>query len=219
LVDCDRERPDALARIDGDLVGIEVTTVVEAEPRQKTVPQQWRAEVSRLAGKAQKVAEATGREPVIAWLTFRPDWKPGAVHSDTLAAEVVHTVYGLLAQARLPNQPVTERDPHPALSSLWVVKSAHGNHWRAGIVSNIGPASADDIRATVRKKEVDLAAYKSVAPRVWLLIDCDLTGQGEALDVPEPFAMETGFERILCCGFGMWQWAEIQAMQRPAPVE
>ena len=71
-------------------------------------------------------------------------------------------------------------------------------------------ATAPDIIATVARKEPELADYLKAAQEVWLLIDCDVSGQSVALDVPVPdFTVATGFRRIYCCGFGRWQWVEV----------
>ena len=65
-------------------------------------------------------------------------------------------------------------------------------------------ASAEDIAETVRRKEIHLESYRQVVPSVWLLIDCNLTGQGIFLYPPEHpagFVLNTGFDRVFCCGF------------------
>jgi hypothetical protein len=71
-------------------------------------------------------------------------------------------------------------------------------------------ASAADIEYTVSRKDPEVETYRKAAPTIWLLIDCDLSGQGVALDIPTPdFSIATRFDRIFCCGFRWWQWIEI----------
>lgn len=89
-----------------------------------------------------------------------------------------------------------------------------GGHWAPSFAGDVLRASPEDIKATVRRKDPEVAAYRQAAKSVWLLVDCDLSGQGISLDVPEPtFQLETSFDRVFCCGFGMWQWVEIPVVE------
>jgi hypothetical protein len=217
LIDGDRERPDALINIDGRIVGVEVTTVVEASARRPIAAQQWRAESIRIIARAQKIYEEQHPEPLVVNLELHHDWRPGKVDASTLAQELAATVRRaalLLDQPRpfeRPGDPITQREPHPALSSLYVNRlSSSPGHWAPTFAGGIFSASAADIRATVEKKEVELDIYRAATPAVWLLIDCDLSGQGITLDVPRPtFDVVTGFERVFCHGFAMAEWVEV----------
>ena len=51
------ERPDWLVRIGDAIVGIEVTRLVEATPRQPTAPQQWKREAERIVSRTQESFE------------------------------------------------------------------------------------------------------------------------------------------------------------------
>ena len=65
LLEWDRERPDAIVRIDDSMVGIDVTQVVEVAPRQPMPPQMWTSEANRAMRYAQKAFEKNMR--LLSW--------------------------------------------------------------------------------------------------------------------------------------------------------
>jgi hypothetical protein len=64
-----------------------------------------------------------------------------------------------------------------------------------------------------RARESELPAYRKAADQQWLLIDCGLTGQHVALEVPDPTDVTTGFDRVFCTGFAYWEWAEMRVLR------
>jgi hypothetical protein len=110
--------------------------------------------------------------------------------------------------------PLQKTNPHPAVSCLYVgsTKQSLGSHWAPSFSHSTQSATLEDIQETVRRKEPEITVYRQAAPQVWLLVDCDLSGQGIALDVPnlsKGSSVTSGFDRVFCCGFGTWQWVEI----------
>ena len=113
IVERDRERPDVVARIGSQLVGIEVTTVIEAQPRQTTAPQKWSAEAARIVAKAQQLFESRNADPVIVRFELRPDWSPpNRQETVELADQLVSLVEKTLA--RPPS--LTRRSPSAVTS-------------------------------------------------------------------------------------------------------
>ncbi len=218
LEEWDRERPDALVRLDGMIVGIEVTKVVEAAPRQATPPQMWTREAERIVREAQARFERDHSVALVVRIEFRPEWqldrRRAAVLVEQLATLIKEaTPPEILAGGEL-GKPVQRRDPHPDVSRVYIgsTRKSLGGHWEPLFAGHTLHATPEDIRETVRRKEPEIEAYRLAAPQVWLLIDCDLSGQGIALDVPDissQFSLTSGFDRVFCCGFGMWQWFEI----------
>lgn len=217
-----RESPDALVRLGGTIVGIEVTQLVEATPRQPTAPQKWKAEANRIVGDAQASFERRYSVALVVGIEFRPEWRPPAKRrpaglADGLAALVERLVPPEVLAGGPLRKPIQRKDPqHPDVASVYVghTKQSLGGSWAPLFAHKIQGTLADDIDETVKKKEPKVEAYRRAAPDVWLLIDCDLSGQGLALDVPEPsFTVITNFGRVFCCGFGMWQWVEIPTVR------
>lgn len=212
LIEWDRERPDAIIRVGNESVGVEVTTLTEATPRQSTPPQKWVAEATRIARAAQTAFEQRQSAALIVRLELRAGWHPGTTKAQTLADEFATMIEEALVEPRpfsRPGEAITLRGPHPELSWAYIDRSKLGAHWAPSFAGSVQSASADDIRSTVARKEREIAAYRSAAPSLWLLIDCALSGQGLSLDVPEPLTIASRFDRVFCCGFGMWQWVEV----------
>lgn len=211
-----RERPDVLARIDGRLVGIEVTTLSESTPRQSTAPQQWVAEAERLVRFAKESFERRSSSALVVRFEMSPSWKPPRRAdmlklADTLASLAEHAIANPPWSLRA-GEAITLHDPHPSVAWAYVDRTRQewGGHWAPSFGQQVVDASSDDIRVTLDRKEPELVAYRLAASQVWLLIDCDLVGQGIALDVPTAdFRITTSFDRVYCFGFGRWQWVEI----------
>ena len=213
VAEWDRERPDFLAAIDGTMVGIEVTYVSEAIPRHQTHPFQWGREARRIAKLAQRAFESVHPDRLVVRFNFRADWTPGAVKAPVLAKGLADAVAASLARGwpyNLPGQAIQWNKAHPSLADLWVNHSTLGEgHWDATFSGNVVAVSPADVRATVARKEHELPVYRTAASHQWLLIDCSVSGQHVAFDVPDPVEITTGFDRVFCTGFGLWRWVEM----------
>jgi hypothetical protein len=226
LKEWDRERPDALVQIDARMIGIEVTKVIEAAQRQSAPPQQWTTEAHRVVRAAQESFERHYPAALIVSVKFRPAWQPkkgDAIPLGEEIATIIETKIPREAFAGALFEPVQLKDPHPAVSRVYVgpTTQALGGRWNPLFSGETQCATVEDILRTVRGKEAEVEAYRHAASNVWLLIDCDLTGQGIALDVPNPpkgLTLTTGFDRVFCCGFGMWKWMEIPCSKAPSEV-
>ncbi len=218
-----RERPDALVQIDERMVGIEVTKVVEAAPRESAPPQHWTTEACRIVSAAQDAFEKRCSVALVVSIELRPEWQPKK--SDVIPlgekiATIIETKAPPQAFVGTPFEPVELKDPHPATSWIYVghTEQSLGGVWRPSFSGKIQHATAEDILTTVCGKEAEVEVYRQAAPNVWLLIDCDLAGQGVLLEVPNlpgSFTLTTGFDRVFCCGFGMWNWVEIPRNDAP----
>ncbi len=213
LLDVDRERPDALIRVEGRIVGLELTAVTEAANRQSIPPQRWTAEAERIVKAAKELYDDMCSRPLVVALGFRPDWLlPKPWQASLLASELATWVRSVsVGVAPEPGARRTFVNPHPALSWAYVGNSrVDPGRWSVSHGHCDERATAQDVIATVARKEPELAEYLKAAQEVWLLIDCDVSGQSVALDVPLPdFTAVTGFRRVYCCGFGRWQWVEV----------
>ncbi len=218
LIEWDRERPDGLIRLGEKTIGIEVTTVVEATPRQTVPPQKWEAEARRAVRAAQASFEKRHSRALVVRMDFRPEWRPNKRKAtelgDELATMVEERTPSKLLASDVPFKHIQFRDPHPDVSWLFIgyTRQSLGGHWAPALSGQNQYVQADDIQETVRRKEPEVEVYRRAAPIVWLLIECDLPGQGIALDVPLPSSNVTvisGFDRVFCCGFGRWKWVEI----------
>jgi len=138
-----------------------------------------------------------------------PSENPGTIHASELAALIDQTLVNPPPWPR-NEEPYQLHEPHPSVEWIYVGRSPSSSHWAPSIAGETRFASATDIAHTVARKEPLVETYRQAAPRAWLLIDCNVFGQGVALDVPrEAFAVRTGFDRVFCCGFGGWRWVEI----------
>lgn len=223
LEDSERERPDALIRVDERSVGVEVTTLTEANPRQRIAPQKWTIEAIRVVEAARIAFESSNHRPFVVRFEFRPDWQPPDRRMvPLLAAELAAVVEAAGNEVSSDSEtPLTLIDPHPAISWAYVgsTRPEWGGHWAPSFGFEGALAGSDDIASTVARKEAELAEYRRAASDVWLLIDCSLTGQGLAFYPPRAgIEVNTGFERVFCCGFGHWEWVEISCVRSASVI-
>jgi hypothetical protein len=127
IYEWDRERPDALVQIGGVLVGIEITTVTEALPRQATAPQKWASEAVCVVRAAQELFERRDSSALVVRFELRPSWRPPrranmARLADELASIADQAIARPPSSVR-PGEPITLRDPH-RVSVTFV------DHWR-----------------------------------------------------------------------------------------
>jgi hypothetical protein len=216
-----RERPDALLRIDGQLIGLEVTSAIYAEPRHHTKPQRWTVEATRTVSAAEARFRSRNADALVIRFEFRPEWAPRRDERAAVAERLASFVEDTIRANQIPRErPLTFRDPLPDVTWAYIgtTSASLGGVWAPSFGFSVQYASAKDISATVRSKEKELPTYLRAAPIAWLLITCDVSGQGLAMEVPEPtFTIQTGFERVFCCGFGLWQWVEIPTQPVSAP--
>jgi len=219
----DRESPDGLIQIEEGLIGIEVTEVVEATPRQLIPPQMWEAEARRAVRAAQDSFERRHSVALVVRIEFRPEWRPNKRQAtalgDELATLVEEKTPSKYLASGVPFKPFQVREPQPDVSCLYIGhnRQSLGGYWTPGFGGSNQYVTADDIQETVRRKEPEVEVYKRAAPIVWLLIECDLPGQGIALDVPLPSSNVTvisGFDKVFCCGFGRVKWVEIPCIRK-----
>ena len=221
LKDIDRERHDALVAHGTDLIGLEVTAVTEVVPRQRIAPQRWTAEAFKIVQVAKTVFESRNPTRLVVRFEMRPRWLPPNRAGEAVFAQVLASLVEqiLTSPPSWPydKEPYTLRDPHPDVSWMYVCRTPFDSHWQPSIVREVCTVSEQDLLATIARKEVELPAYRQAAPTVWLLVDCDVSGQGNALDVPnEPYSIPSTFDAVYCCGFGMWQWVQVSGPTQPA---
>jgi hypothetical protein len=201
-----RESPDFLIAFGGNQIGVEVTRVIEARPRQAIAPQKWEADANRVCGAARREFEALDKDPVVVHLQFKPEYGPSAFRAPGLPTELAALVRDHL-RARNAEGPAQANalvnNPHPALTMLYANRLKSGeSDWRLGGANSARPATCDDIRATIAGKEADVQRYRQAAPIVWLLVDCDLLGQGVSLLVPDGACqVATSFDAVFCIDF------------------
>lgn len=217
LLEWDRERPDALVRINGRVVGVEITKIVEAMPRQPIPPQKWTAEAENVVAAAQTHFEKRHRVALVVAIGFNHDWKPSKSTRLALAQELAGIVASRTTREFLAadvfTQPIELVNPHGTVSWMYIARTRQslGGRWTPSFSGYGRYALLEDIEKTICRKEAELPAYKSVTEDVWLLIDCDLSGQGIFLEMPEPppWPLMSSFSRVFMCGFGKCEWTEL----------
>ncbi len=201
----DHEEPDVLVGTDHGVVGIEVTDLIEADPRQVAPPQQWTAEGERLVRATRELCEQANRQPVVVHLSPKPELPARDFRDRTLPRTVAAAVDQHLRQQASGAWTLGpfKRDPVPQLTSLYAAVLRSGpSDWRLGSLSDVRAATCDDVVVTVAGKESLVTKYRNSCPEVWLLINCDLVGQAVTLTVPElPCRVSTSFDRVYCIDF------------------
>jgi hypothetical protein len=210
-----RESPDALVQLGDELVGIEVTRLVEATPRQPTAPQQWKREAERIVIQAQKSFERRHEVALVVGIAFRPEWRPPTKQrAAELVDELATLVYEISSNGTI-RPSFRPRVTHPDISSMFVgpTDQSLGDLWTATLAGDVRSPLQEDVLKTVGNKEPRLKDYRLAAPDVWLLIDCDLSGQGLTLDLPaQSVTVCTGFDRVFCCAFSRRRWVEVRTV-------
>ena len=202
-----RERPDFLLKLASRFVGVEITQLVQAERAQTTVPQQWASESERLLRATREVFESHYGEPVVVQLAFRAELTARDFRVSSLAADLAAVVKDQLERQSAPGLLATdvfETNPHPVVATLYAIRSAGSSesYWTLGGVSSVQSATCEDVILTVGAKESLVGAYRAAAPEIWLLIDCDLVGQGNSVVVPGlPCRVATEFDAVFCIDF------------------
>lgn len=221
-LDWDRESPDGLVQLEEGLIGLEVTEVTEATPRQEVPPQMWTDGAKRVVRFTQTAFEKLHSVALVVSIGFRPEWRPDKRQAAKLGDELVTVIEEETPSESLasgvPFKPFQVWEPHRDVSWLYIGHHRQSlvGHWAPAFGGEYQGVTADDIQETVRRKEAKLKAYRLVAPTVWLLIDCDLSGQGIALDVSRlssNVTVSSGFDKVFCCGFGRFEWVEIPCIK------
>jgi hypothetical protein len=110
--------------------------------------------------------------------------------------------------------------PHEGLSTtyqghrigIWPAFKGSDGHWAPMIGGMVRHATEQEVRATVAAKEPKLAEYRKHAPEIWLLIVCELAGNGLIVDPPArpvAFTLQTGFDRVFCGSWNAGDFIEI----------
>jgi hypothetical protein len=207
------ERPDFLIPGETHPIGVEVTTLMEASGRQATVPQQWASEARRVLRAVRRHFESKNTAPVVVHMEFQPSYDVTQFRDSSLPSELARLVGHHLRARRSGDRfalgPL-QRDPHPALAMLYAAPLSGGSSdWRLGGAYDVHPATCDDVRNTVAAKEPLVADYRNAADEVWLLINCDLLGQGVSLVTPEePCVVASSFDAVYCIDFYS-QWVSV----------
>ena len=200
-----REAPDFTVALGQAHVGVEVTTLIEAAPRQPMPPQQWTAEARRLVVSAQRQFERTHSAPLVAHFDFTPEWRHDADTSAELSSVLGSIVANLLERIQQGGVAhSTASSPRPGVRWAYVGLLPEGTHskWVLTCANHVRSASCNDVVTTVAGKEQLLPTYRQAASEIWLLINCDLEGQGVSTQVPAWHCrVETEFDRVFCCDF------------------
>ncbi len=104
---------------------------------------------------------------------------------------------------------------HPVIRSVaaWRCAPDEKPRWHVHRGGGVDGANAEDILATLDRKENKLALYREKADKVWLLIVCDLFAEGLFIDPPEEpvtFTVPSDFDRIFCL-----EWTGTRAVEIP----
>lgn len=213
------EEPDFVARFGKQLVGIELTELIDAKS-QSTAPQRWAAEAWRVVGATQREFETRRPEPLIVYLEMNPTWDPPRKAGIApLAAELSKVVEDVLDNPspwHRPEHATTKNDPHTTVSRIYVDRVRHGGAglWRPQFVADVYAAPEADVQATIGSKETKLDRYRQAAPVTWLVIHTGRNAQGRSLDTPSSLRVTSRFDRVFCGVPGI-SWAEL-AVARPA---
>ena len=172
----------------------------------------WTTEANRIVRDARASFEKRHSLAVVVTIEFRARWrkdkKTAPLLADELAIIIEKAIPAEVLAGNIFQKAVRLKDPHPTVSWIFVgpTESSLGGRWVPSFAGYVRHVTADDIRETVRRKEPEVHVYKQAAPVSWLLIDCDLTGQGILSVAPHlsiPFTVTSAFDRVFCCGFGL----------------
>jgi hypothetical protein len=203
------ESPDFVFQLGDRIVGIEVTGLVSPRMPAGDNPRQSARVLSELVRRIQTRYTELGGKRAHATVCFRRGLRvPGGSQAD-VAVEVAESLVAAVSRVApklKAGRPLKVPVGHNAVHSvaLWPCDGGEVPRWHFHRGGPVSPARLEDVEATLKGKEAKLPLYRTRAVELWLLIVCDLFGDGLLIDpprVPVQFTIVTGFDRVFCLDF------------------
>lgn len=204
----EREAPDFLIRVDGRLVGVEVSEIFISHAPGKSLQAQESIS-DRIVARARQRYDESGGAPAHVSICFLPGADLRRLNRDETAEALAKFACGLQLSPwqRFDYRPEEIDGPlpdHIAFIHALGVPSAEMAHWTVARAGWAAPLTTKVLLDRVEEKAKRLSAYQSVVPENWLLIVADRTRPSQLFDLDaelDASAVATPFSRAFFYGY------------------
>ncbi len=187
-----REVPDFIVRVEGRLIGVEVTELFISHGPCNNLMQAQESISTRIVSTAQRLYQASGATPAHVTVCFSPGSDLRNLNRDRTANALASFVRGLnLIEGQCVDwHPEELNDPLPYEVSFvhtLGVPSFEMAHWgiaRAGWVASL---AVTPIQARIDEKAKILPTYQDTVAENWLLIVADATKPSQLIEAKDDF--------------------------------
>lgn len=204
----EREAPDFLIRIDGQLIGVEVSEVFISHAPGKS-PQAQESISDRIVARARQHYDECGGAPAHVSICFYPGADLRGLNRNRTAETLAKFVCSLQLSPwqRSEYRPEEVNGPLPdqiAFIHALGVPSAEMAHWAVARAGWAAPLTMKILLDRVEEKAKRLSAYQAVVPENWLLLIADRTKPSQLFDLNaelDASAVATPFSRAFFYGY------------------
>ena len=205
----EREAPDFLIRLEGRLIGVELTELFISHDENYKALQVYESISTRIIARAREIYQGSGGSPAHVSVCFGPGCDLRRLHRERTAEALASYIRGqnLTVWQRFDRRPDDIAGPLPYqisfIHALGVpsIEMAHWSVSRAGWVASL---TEDALQARIEEKVRRLPDYLAVVPENWLVLVADRTrpsqlfDSGEGIDVS---AVTSPFSRSFFYGY------------------
>ena len=172
----------------------------------------------KIVDEAHHAYQQTHQQPISASIEFRrhihiPKARVRGSAKD-LASAIAEAVRQAQLQQGLPSTPTPLPLTHATVTRVlaWPARTGSPGLWQPVVAGLIRHATEADIRETIERKVRKVETYRRRANQVWLLIICDVMGDGLFIEPPAdmaPICMAAEFDRVFCCSWNGGLFVEL----------
>lgn len=204
----EREAPDFLVRVEGRLVGIEVTEIFISHDSERPLQAQ-EAISDRVVARACQRYYERGGPPAHVSVCFNPGADLRAIKRDDIAEALSLLVrsFQLAPWQRSDYRPEEATDPllnYVAFVHTLGVPSKEMAHWVVARAGWAAPLTEQVLRSRIEEKAQRLPSYQSVVAENWLLIVADRTRPSQLFELNADLdagSVSTPFARAFFFGY------------------
>ena len=187
-----REAPDFIVRVEGKLIGVEVTELFISHDPSSNPMQAQESISTRIVSTAQRLYQASGAAPAHVTVCFGPGCDLRNLNRDRTANALASFVRGLnLAEwQRVDWQPEELNGPLPYEVSFvhaLGVPSFEMAHWGVARAGWVAPLAVTSLQARIDEKAKRLPAYQDTVAENWLLIVADAMKPSQLMEAKDDF--------------------------------
>lgn len=201
-----REAPDFIIRVDGKLVGLEITELFVSNTPGGGSLQARESISSQIAAKAQHLYQAAHGTPVHLSMCFYPGANLRDINRNKAAQAICDFVLALnIAPSEHINwspedyeDPLTQLPEQVAYIHALGVPSFDMAHWGVARAGWVAPLEEESLQQSIDEKTKRIATYRSVIATNWLLVVADAMKPSSLIKAKSDFCtsnLQSPFDR------------------------